>query len=36
MTFDHLLAQAERTLAVMQVKDENPPLEDINPDDIPF
>ncbi len=39
LTFDHLLQQAERMLAVMQVKDENPILlevEDINPDDIPF
>lgn len=39
LTFDHLLAQADRMLAVMQVKDENPPLEeveDIDPNDIPF
>ena len=39
MTFDHLLVQADRMLAVMRVKDENPPLEevvDINPDNIAF
>ena len=38
LTFDHLLAQAERMLAVMQVKDENPALEEveITADDIPF
>lgn len=39
ITFDHLLKQAEKILAVMQVREENPPLEDvgeINPDDIPF
>lgn len=39
LTFDHLLKQAERILAVMEVRDENPsPIEidDINPEDIPF
>ncbi len=39
ITFDQLLAQAQRMLSIMDIKDENPPLEeveDINPDDIPF
>jgi hypothetical protein len=41
ITFDHLLKQAERMLAVMKVPDDNPPLEDlevdeIRPEDIPF
>src|SRR3989344_262724 len=39
ITFDHLLRQAERILFVMQVEDENPPLEEVSEisiDDIPF
>lgn len=39
ITFDHLYKQAERMLAVMEVKDENPipvEVEDIDPEDIPF
>lgn len=39
LTFDQLLAQAERLIAIMQVPDENPTLqevEEIDPMDIPF
>ena len=39
ITFDHLFAQAECMLAVMDISDENPsPVEvsDIDPDDFPF
>lgn len=36
ITFDHLYKQAERILAVMEVSDENPPLEEISADDISF
>lgn len=37
ITFDHLFKQAERMLAVMEIKDENPLVEEeINADDFPF
>lgn len=41
LTFDHLLKQAERMLAVMKISDDNPPLEEldidqINMEDLPF
>ncbi|MDQ2950187.1 MAG: DUF4263 domain-containing protein [Acidobacteriota bacterium] len=34
ITFDHLLKQAERMLAVMKVPDDNPHLEELTPDEI--
>lgn len=39
ITFDHLYKQAQRMLAVMEIEEENIPLEEIeeiNPEDIPF